>query len=66
LANKLKEKEAAVEAAKQEIKAEEPEEMVYVDREEEFQEDDGDEMYARDEVSVATADVERLSVAPTE
>ena len=40
--------------------------MVYVDKEEEFQEDAGDEVYARDEVSVATADIERLSVAPTE
>lgn len=39
--------------------------MVYVDNEDQF-ENNAEPIYARDEVSVATADIERLSVAPTE
>ena len=40
--------------------------MVYVDKEEEEQEEEDLENLPRDQISVATADIERLSVAPTE
>jgi len=38
--------------------------MVYIDNEDEYRNEDP--KIARDEVSVATADIDRLSVAPTE
>jgi|TARA_B110000977_G_C10848223_1_gene404764 hypothetical protein len=38
--------------------------MVYIDNEDEYKNEEAE--YARDEVSVATADIDRLSVAPTE